>query len=383
MKLAIITTHPIQYYAPVFKMLTASQKLDIKVFYTRGQQERTLDRGFGKNISWDIPLLEGYEYTFLENTARAPGTHHFRGIINPELISAVEQWQAEAVLVFGWSYLSHLRAMRYFKGKIPVYFRGDSHLLDEDAGLKRKLRRIFLRWVYSYVDTAFYVGTNNKEYFLKHGLKESQLIYAPHAIDNARFSDPSGKYAAEAMQWREKLGVSSDQKIILFCGKFENKKDPLLLLQMAHAWKDRTDVEFLFVGNGHLQARMKKEATQLKNVSFLDFQNQSRMPVVYRLGDVFVLPSRGPGETWGLAVNEAMTCGRPVVVSDKVGCAPDLVKEGENGFVFEAGNLQALKESIMKLLRMDLKEAGQQSEKLIQAWNFQAIVQSIALKVKQ
>ena len=79
------------------------------------------------------------------------------------------------LMVIGWNFRSHLGSMRYFKGKIPVCFKGDSTLLDEKPGLKRKLRRIFLRWVYSKVDYALYVGKNNHDYFRIHGLRENQL----------------------------------------------------------------------------------------------------------------------------------------------------------------------------------------------------------------
>lgn len=381
-KLAILATHPIQYYAPVFRMLAASPALSIKVFYTRGEQPKAFDKGFGKHIEWDIPLLEGYEYSFMKNTAQDPGTHHFRGIVNPDLIREVTVWGASALLVFGWSNQSHLKALRHFKGKIPIYFRGDSHLLNEKPGLKRILRRNFLRWVYTHVNGAFYVGSNNRDYYLKHGLKDGQLIFAPHAIDNERFSDSDRKYEAEAQAWRESLGIDSDKKIVLFCGKFEATKDPLLLMQVAKQMTNREDRVFLFVGNGPLEERIKKEAVNLRNVRFLDFQNQSRMPVVYRLANIFVLPSRG--ETWGLAVNEAMVCGLPVIVSDKVGCAVDLVQAGTNGYIFESNHLADLSEKLEYMLedKKKLAEMGKQSAALIHTWNFERIVGAITEQVE-
>jgi glycosyltransferase involved in cell wall biosynthesis len=85
------------------------------------------------------------------------------------------------------------------------------------------------------------------------------------------------------------------------------------------------------------------------------------MPVVYQLCDVFVLPSTGPGESWGLAVNEAMAAGKPVIVSDKCGCAVDLVVNGKNGFTFIAGDINdlALK---MKTMINSKNELGKWSE---------------------
>ena len=187
-KLAIITTHPIQYNAPLFKLISDREKIKIKVFYTWEQSnEKVYDEKFGREIKWDIPLLEGYEYIFVKNTAKNQGSGHFRGVINPTLIKEIKNWQADAVLVFGWNHHSHYKVMRYFKGKIPVYFRGDSTLLDEKLGLKTVLRRFWLKFVYRYIDYALYVGTNNKQYYLKHGIKKKQLVFEPHAIDNELF----------------------------------------------------------------------------------------------------------------------------------------------------------------------------------------------------
>lgn len=371
-RLAIVITHPIQYYAPWFKMLSERGKIAVKVFYTWSQTaEKVQDSGFGKEIKWDIPLLEGYEYEFVENTSKNPTDQSFWGIQNPELIAKIGAWQANAILLFGWNFQSHLAVMRYFKGKIPVLFRGDSTLLDETKGIKTLLRRVWLTWVYHHVDFAFYVGTNNKNYYLKHGLKEEQLVFAPHSVDNERFSSEKNPNAEiDRVQWRSDLGLREENFTVLFAGKFEEKKNPQILIAAA---KELPEVTFILVGNGHLEKELKKQARNLKNVLFLPFQNQSRMPVVYRLGDVFVLPSRGPGETWGLAVNEAMASGRAVIVSHKAGCAADLVEHGKNGFVFSHQNLAEFCEQIriLEKNRMKREKMGQKSFQKIQDWSFE------------
>ena len=122
-KLAIITTHPIQYYAPVFKLLNARGEISIKVFYTLGiEHGSTFDPGFGKSVNWDIPLLDGYEYTWVHNQSGNPGTCSFNGIINPDLTDKIDEWKPDAILVYGWAYHSHLNALRYYKNKIPKVY---------------------------------------------------------------------------------------------------------------------------------------------------------------------------------------------------------------------------------------------------------------------
>ena len=162
-KIAIIISHPIQYHAPLFQLLNERKIINIKVFYTWGQaQSEIFDPVFGHNRKWDIPLIEGYEYNFVKNVSTDPGSHHFKGIINPTLIKEIETWGPDAVLVFGWSFKSHLNCIRFFHKKLTVLFRGDSTLLDEKAGVKLILRRLFLYWVYRHIDYALYVGQKNK-----------------------------------------------------------------------------------------------------------------------------------------------------------------------------------------------------------------------------
>ncbi|SEO23335.1 Glycosyltransferase involved in cell wall bisynthesis [Mucilaginibacter gossypiicola] len=376
-KLAIVITHPIQYYAPVFKLLHQRQKIGIMVFYTWGEGAmQKFDPGFGKNISWDLPLLEGYPYQWMKNISANPGSHHSKGIDNPDLISQINTWQPDAVLVYGWFYKSHLKTLKYFKGKVPVIFRGDSTLLDDTGGIKSLLRSLFLKRVYRNIDYALYTGSNNKAYFKKFGLKETQLFFAPHAVDNARFAVDR---ADEASVLRNQLGIANDEKLLLFAGKFENKKDPLLLLE-AFTDVNLPDTHLLFAGNGILEIELKNKASLHKNVHFIDFQNQLYMPVVYQACDIFCLPSKGPGETWGLAVNEAMACSKAILISNKVGAGSDLVKDHENGMIFNAGDLTDLKSTLKTLLlynKTALFTMGHQSGKIIEGWSFDKQVEAI------
>lgn len=347
MKLAIVTTHPIQYNAPWFRLLASRPGITVHVFYTWEQSNRNekFDPGFGKVVSWDIPLLEGYDYTFVKNTSANPGSHHYKGIVNPTLNNEIESWGAEAVLVFGWPFKSHLACMKYFKGRIPVLFRGDSTLLGEQGGLKKIMRRLFLRYIYSYIDYALYVGTNNKQYYLAHGLKERQLVFVPHAVDNDRFVNNT-QYAQEASLWRKELGIRQDDFIVLFAGKINKNKNPYFLLGLAEMLRDER-LKFVIVGNGELIEDLKSRAVD-KRFIFIDFQNQSRMPVVYNLADVYVIPSYS--ETWGLAINEAIACGKPVITTSKAGGAIDLIKNHVNGLVVNPADVAAAAAYIQQLL---------------------------------
>lgn len=384
-KLAIISSHPIQYYAPVFKLLAQTPGVDVKVFYTWGEDSiKKYDPGFGKMIEWDVPLLEGYDHRFLHNTSKNPGTHHFWGIVNPGAKKEIEAYKPDAVLVYGWSWHSHLSLMRNFKGQVPVYFRGDSTLIDTLPGWKSMVRSLFLKRVYSTIDKAFYTGSSNKLYFIKHGIAAHNLNFAPHAIDNARFGSD---FSAAAHQLRAALGIPDGDMLILFAGKLEEKKDPERLLKSFAELHNRK-VHLLFTGNGKLEDQLKSQSRAFGvsgRVYFHPFQNQSTLPAYYHAADLFCLPSKGPGETWGLAVNEAMACGKAVLVSDKTGCAADLVRPGVNGEVFRSGNVADLKNKLETLLanNVALADMGKQSAQIIADFSFNRQAAAIAQTILQ
>ena len=375
--LAVVITHPIQYYAPVFKLLHERQKINVMVFYTWGEGGlQKFDPGFGKTITWNLPLLEGYPYEWVKNISADPGSHHSKGIDNPDLISQINNWQPDVIMVYGWFYKSHLKILKYFKGRVPVIFRGDSTLLDDKGGIKSVLRSQFLKRIYRHIDYALYAGSNNKAYFKKCGLKETQLFFAPHTVDNDRFAEDRTN---EALTLRKQLGIANDEKLLLFAGKFEHKKNPLSLLE---AFIDITQpgTHLLFAGNGILETELKNKANRHKNVHFIGFQNQLYMPVLYQACDIFCLPSKGPGETWGLAINEAMACGKAILISNKVGAGTDLVKDYENGLTFNATDGIDLKSKLKTLLLYDktaLFTMGQQSREIIEGWSFIKQVEAI------
>ncbi len=373
-KIAIVSTHPIQYNAPFFRLLSQQAGIELRVFYTWQQAQSAIyDPTFGHVREWDIPLLEGYDYCFLKNTAKQPGSHHFWGMVNPDAVSTIRQWQPDVVCVYGWSFWSHLQIMRYFKGKIPVWFRGDSTLIDGPLGWKQSIRKGILRSIYRYVDVALYAGSHNKAYFINSGLQEKQLVHVPHAIDNQRFSEDR---RSEAQQLRQQLQLVDSDVLVLFAGKFSSKKDPLRLLE-AFQKVANAQLHLLFCGNGPLETTLKDAAQGLANVHFMDFQNQTRMPVLYQACDVYCLPSAGPGETWGLALNEAMAAGKPVIASDSCGGAIDLIVQGVTGWMVPACNTQALANTLQLLTQpsLNLAAIGAAAKLRIADWSYQKGIQ--------
>lgn len=252
------------------------------------------------------------------------------------------------------------------------------HLLGEQGGIKQVLRKVFLTWVYKHVDIALYVGQHNKAYYLRHGLREDQLRFAPHAVDNARFSADDVNRNERALERRRALGIRDSDLVVLFAGKLEPRKNPIFILDLARRCP-LPGLVYLIVGNGPLEAQMKTSAGDLSSVVFLDFQNQEAMPEIYRMGNLFLLPS--VSETWGLALNESMVCKRPVIASVKVGAVPDLVLEGKTGWSFEPGpGAVDQVASVLRQLHAEPQrcvEAGEAAYEHVSAYAYEAIARTI------
>lgn len=351
MRLAVIVTHPIQYYSPLYQRLAGRTDLECKVFFTWHAGGRAKhDPGFKRDVQWDIPLTNDYDVELLTNNSRTPGSNRFWGIQNPKLVERVNEWSPDAVHITGYKYRSHLSAMHgFYRRKVPVLFRGDSHLLDQPKGVKWLLKKALLRRVYSWAAACLYVGQNNYDYYMQIGVPKSKLFYCPHCIDVPRFSEPDTQWASDARQWRSQLGIPNTAKVVLYAGKFEPRKRPLQLMNAVLSIDD-PNLVILMVGDGPLANEVYAVAQRSPDrARVLSFQNQTRMPAVYRMGDIVALPSAF-GETWGLAVNEAIACGRRVLLSDKVGGAPDLIKSCADGATFACADWNDFRLKLKELL---------------------------------
>jgi glycosyltransferase involved in cell wall biosynthesis len=356
MRLAIVLSHPTQYYSPWFRWLRAHTDLTFRVFYLWDFGVTTRrDPQFETSFRWDRDLLSGYEHEFVPNRAADPGTHHYRGLDNPALTARLGAWNPDAILLFGYNWRSLQRAFWWARWqRIPLLFRGDSHLLGR--GRLPWLRRQLLGWIFRRFAAITYVGAANRDYFRALGVPEERLFFAPHSVDAGLFNPGDPAIQAAARDRRAALGLDN-RRVVLFAGKLTERKQPAALLEAFLLVATPADA-LVFVGDGPEKPRLEARAAASPEacVRFLPFANQSAMPAVYALADIFALPSRGHYETWGLAVNEAMHLGVPCLVSDLVGCQRDLVRPGETGWVFPAEDRIALATTLHAALRAPAAE---------------------------
>lgn len=375
-RIAVVNSHPVQYLAPLYASVNRDPALDITALYCTDYSMRGgRDPGFGQAITWDIDLLAGYPSVFLGDRVSTRSIGGFWSLIVPELWAEIRSGKYDAVWVHGYAYAAYVLAFVAAKSKrLPVYMRGETHLALRRPRWKQKLRDAFLKLAYRHVDGFLAIGTANHAYYLSLGIPEHKIHLVPYTVDNDRFIADARITDQERHELRAKLGLPRDLPVVMFASKFLPRKHPESVLHAAALLRDQgTRVSVLMVGNGEMEGELRALAKHLKldHVAFPGFVNQSELPRVYATADVFVLPSAD--EPWGYIVNEVMCAGLPVVVSDDVGCVPDLVRDGVNGRLMKPGDPRTLASGIDEVLRAPGRAAamGQASLEIISGWSYE------------
>jgi glycosyltransferase involved in cell wall biosynthesis len=343
-RLAIVVSHPIQYQASWFRALASA--VDLTVFFCHRQDgQGQADAGFGVTFEWDVPLLDGYRHEWLTNVSAHPNVSAFNGCDTPGIHAALAQGKFDACIVSGWYLRSYLQAIYACRRlRIPVFLRGDSHLGTKRSGLRSLVKYVPYRWLLRSVDGHLYVGRANREYLQHYGVPSERLQFVPHSVDNAFFREASTQARANgtADTLRHSIGVSGETVVVASIGKLlPGKRVSDLIKALAAARNRGFPVHGLIIGSGPGQADLERLAGETAApVTFLGFRNQTELPACLAASDLFAMPSES--ETWGLAVNEAMACGLPAVVSSAVGCGRDLVVEGRTGWTFPTADVAAL-----------------------------------------
>ena len=382
-KLAIVNTHPFQYSAPLYRRLAADPRIDLTVYFlSRQGADAYLDDQFGAKVEWDVPLLEGFSHRFIPNVRTPDRVESFLRPFNPGIVSELWRNRYDAVWVNGHNYLSLLltiAAARLFG--MAVLTRGETHLRLRQSPLKARLRRPVMGFMYNVMCTAHLaLGRMNREFLLAMGVPEERVFVSPYTVDNDYFCRLADESAGREVELRRKYELPEDVPLILFASKFMRRKRPDDLLEAYRRMRERgTRAALVFVGSGEMEAELEEAVREreIPDVHFLGFRNQSELPGLYALTDVFVLPSHD--EPWGLIINEVMCAGLPVVATDEIGAVADLVEDGRNGFTFAAGDVPALSRHLERLAGdAALRERmAEESRRAIAQWSYDASIEGV------
>jgi glycosyltransferase involved in cell wall biosynthesis len=354
-RLAIVLSHPVQYFSPLFRQLAQQPEIDLTVFYSSlAGSLPAKDPGFGITVAWDTPLLEGYKFKALRNFWRgAPGK--FWSYASPGVMAELWRGRYDAALFYGWGDLSAWLGMLAARlANVPCMVTGDSnYIYDEDnACLKAGLKKAVLRALFRNIRAFLVTGPFNRMFYEKYGVSERRFFVAPLPVDNQRFRRGAELARPRKKEIRARCGIPSDLVLLLFVGKLVPWKRPLdIVLALKNLERLFPNLGAAWVGDGQLRPRLEAEIAKqgVKHAFVLGFKNQSELPDLYAMSDILVLPSWV--DNMPLATNEAMASGLPVIVSNRTGVwgPGGLVREGETGFVYPAGNTEALSEAVGKL----------------------------------
>ena len=366
-RVGLLATHPIQYYTPWYRAL--ARLVDLHVYYCHRQSSADHARSeFGVAFEWDVPLLDGYRSSFLHNRARRPDVSQFNGCDTPELAALIRAERYDAFIVTGWGVRSFWQAMAAcWQSGTPLLVRGDSHLLTPRSLPKRLFKAVAYRVFIPRFAAYLVVGERNRDYYRHYGAGERRLFFTPHAVDNQFFGARPTQLRARRAELRARWGLPAEAVVALFAGKLAAHKRPAdFVYAVAAASRQSPGLWGLVVGDGPLRGELERLVCATgASVRFAGFLNQQAMPGAYAAADLLVLPS---DETWGLVVNEAMAAGVPALVSERTGCAPDLVISGVTGECFPHGDHQALAQTIARLAASSdlLTTMGHQAQRHIQ-----------------
>ena len=382
-RLAYVVSHPIQYQVPLLRRIAQEPGIDLTVlfgsdFSVKGYR----DEGFGVQVKWDVPLLEGYRHEFLP-ALRDTGTEGTFTPISRGLMARLRGRDGrpafDVVWVHGYATVNQMQAIVAAKSLgIPVLVRAESWLGDRPrGGAKLWAKKLFFAGLRHLIDAVLVTGTPNRIYWEHYLGREFPMFLMPYAVDNRWFLEQSAKAAGRRGELTKELGLEAGRPVILFAAKLQARKRCADLIAAYARLSPGAGQEpfpaLVIVGDGEERAALEAQAaaTGFKSIRFYGFANQSELPRFFDLATVFVLPSRH--EPWGLIVNEAMNAGRAVVVSDEVGARFDLVTDGVEGCVFRVGDVEAMAAALGRVLAIPATaaEMGRRARKRVDAWSFE------------
>ena len=379
-RIAVVNTHPIQYFAPLYAYLNTSKDIEVTALYLSDFSLRgATDQGFGQVVKWDVDLLAGYPYSFVGPNARTLVPVGFSSTIVPQIWGAVRRGGFDALWIHGHGVAANLIALLAAKSiGIPVFMRCETHLGLPRAGGKAVLRKPIMTMLYRTIDGFLAIGSANRDFYRAMGVPDKRISLMPYTVDNARFMEKSTLSEDQRAATCKRYGISSDRPAILYISKFMRRKHPDHLVQAAKRLvAEGLAFDLVLAGNGEMQAELEQLAAELPYVVMPGFVNQREMPAILGACDMFVLPSED--EPWGLIVNEAMCAGLPVVVSSEVGCSADLVENGRNGQTFRAGDIDGLTNALRPIIRdANLRKSmSARGRELIERWSYRECLEGL------
>ncbi len=312
--------------------------------------------------------------------------------------SALSDCEPEVVAIPGWSNNGAFAALRWCaETATPAVLMSESTALDEPrVGWRERIKRRIVRLF----STALVGGQSHQRYLEELGMSSDRSFLGYDAVDNDYFARSAKEVRSKKEELRKKYELP--ESYFLASARFIEKKNLFRLLKAYSEYRKQTEVEsrrekvevwdLVLLGDGPLRETLNSERSRLcperatpwratlnlhDHVQLPGFKQYDELPTYYGLASAFVHASTT--EQWGLVVNEAMASGLPVLVSNRCGCAPDLVQEGRNGFAFDPENIEQLAGLMLKMATAPsrLPAMGEASQDIIAQWGPERFAHSL------
>lgn len=366
----MVATHPIHYFAPLYAEYAKDPRIALRVAYCSLQgAEPGRDPGFGIDLAWDVPLLDGYQWANPRNRSLRPGYGRFFGLVNPGLWGPIARREFDVVVAHGYGVASYwIAGAAAHVGHARLVLVTDTHSLTgiRSRSWKITAKRAILPPFLKVFDAFFATSSRTVTFLRSLGVPDHELYLTPYVVDSPAFG--AAVRAADGSALRQRLNVPEGAPVALFCGKLVPWKRPADVIEAVRAV---SGLHALFAGDGEERSRLEARADALgvsDRVHFLGFVNRTNLPDAYAASDLLVLPSST--EAFGLVVNEAFAAGIPAVVSDACGAVGDLVRPNETGLVIPAGDVNALVRSVRRLAEdpRERQAMGRRARERIHEW---------------
>lgn len=374
-RLAVMNTHPIQYFAPLYRFINQAPDIDVTALYLSDfSLTGGTDKEFGQDIKWDIDLTSGYAMEFVAGRSQHAFPEGFWTYVCPSLWQILRRDRFDAIWLHGHGFAANVLAMLIARLRgIPIFMRAETHSDVRQSRFKRWLRPLIMRPLYAQCAQMLAIGSKNRNYYRSLGISDERICLVPYTVDNDRFAQRAEAARPERAAVREKYGVTDDAPLILFASKLSKRKRAQDLIAAFAALRAQgAAAHLVIIGSGDYEGELRRQVDALGcyNIMFGGFANQSELPAIFAASDVFVLPSQD--ENWGLIVNEVAAAGLPVVTTHEVGCTSDIVRDGENGILYETGDVPALTAALARIVgdgdvRRDM---GVRSRQIMAGWSY-------------
>jgi glycosyltransferase involved in cell wall biosynthesis len=344
--ISIFVSHPTQYHAPIFRELSKNKKLIINVYYFyKHGSVKSYDYDFKKTFKWDGSLLKCYKYKFI-----AEQKSNIKIINILQSLSKIKKYitNSDAVLVFGWNNFYYLSIIfyTYISSKILILL-AENNLLKKKNFFIKKIKRIIIYIFLKFFDYFLSIGTNNKNYYLYHGVKRKNIYQTFYTVDTNFFNNFNSSFAF-SKKMNKKFFIKKKNFIFIWVGKFIDRKNPIEVIKAIQFLKNN-NFHLFMIGSGPLLDRCHKyiKDHSINNIHLVGFKNQKQLKKFYSISNCLVLSSKY--ETWGLVLNEAMSSGLPCIATKSSGAVQDLIRHGSNGYIYNSGSVEELAMNMLKI----------------------------------